>query len=83
MSSLSQQEQAEVMKVIERVEAEDRLRMQNQLVEMCFSDCANNFRMSTLDKNETKCLNFCTDKFLAFNGKVGQSYQEKQNEFAS
>jgi len=71
-----------MMKVIAKLEAEDRMRMQNQLVELCFGDCAGDMRKGSLTPAEVKCMNFCGDKFFLFNSKVGQTYQDKQADFA-
>nr|GEU28601.1 ribonuclease H-like domain-containing protein [Tanacetum cinerariifolium] len=51
----------------------ERLRMYNNLVERCFTDCADSFRRKTFDKQEESCVKRCAEKFLKHLMRVGLS----------
>ncbi|XP_010266687.1 PREDICTED: mitochondrial import inner membrane translocase subunit Tim9 isoform X1 [Nelumbo nucifera] len=52
------------------------LRMYNSLVERCFTDCVENFRRKSLDKQEETCVRRCAEKFLKHSMRVGMRFAE-------
>ena len=64
------------MSKLEDMQVKDTLRMINNMVEMCFSECVTTFRAKTLAAPEEKCINTCAEKFLKHSGRVGQRFGE-------
>ncbi|PHT72199.1 Mitochondrial import inner membrane translocase subunit Tim9, partial [Capsicum annuum] len=52
------------------------LRMYNNLVERCFTDCVDNFKRKTLDKQEETCVTRCAEKFMKHSMRVGLRFAE-------
>ncbi|GJY16067.1 mitochondrial import inner membrane translocase subunit TIM9 [Tanacetum coccineum] len=59
-----------------RTEEAKNLRMYNNLVERCFTDCVDSFRRKTLDKQEETCVKRCAEKFLKHSMRVGLRFAE-------
>ena len=64
------------MAKLEELQVKDTLRMINNMVELCFSECVTNFRQKTLASVEEKCVSTCAEKFLKHSGRVGQRFGE-------
>ena len=52
------------------------LRMYNNLVEKCFSECVNSFRRKSLEKDEERCVSKCCEKFLKHSARVSVRFAE-------
>ena len=61
---------------LEELQVKDTLRMINNMVELCFSECVTGFRSKALTGPEEKCVNTCAEKFLKHSGRVGQRFGE-------
>ena len=61
---------------LEELQVKDTLRMINNMVELCFSECVTGFRSKALTTPEEKCVNTCAEKFLKHSGRVGQRFGE-------
>jgi import inner membrane translocase subunit TIM9 len=80
MNALFQQpggenEQAAMQK-LQELQVKDTLRMINNMVELCFSECVSSFRQKALTSSEEKCVSTCAEKFLKHSGRVGQRFGE-------
>jgi import inner membrane translocase subunit TIM9 len=64
------------MAKLEDMQVKDTLRMINNMVELCFSECVTSFRQKALATPEEKCINTCAEKFLKHSGRVGQRFGE-------
>ena len=64
------------MSSLENMQVKDTLRMINNMVELCFSECVTSFRQKSLATYEEKCINTCAEKFLKHSGRVGQRFGE-------
>ena len=64
------------MQKLEELQVKDTLRMINNMVELCFSECVSGFRQKTLTSVEEKCVCTCAEKFLKHSGRVGQRFGE-------
>jgi import inner membrane translocase subunit TIM9 len=67
---------AAAMAKLEDMQVKDTLRMINNMVELCFSECVTSFRQKALATPEEKCINTCAEKFLKHSGRVGQRFGE-------
>ena len=67
---------AAAMQKLEELQVKDTLRMINNMVELCFSECVTGFRSKVLTGSEEKCVNTCAEKFLKHSGRVGQRFGE-------
>ena len=79
MSSLEQSDDAqrtEMLQKLEEMQLKDTLRMFNNLVERCFSECVHGFRAKALTATEDKCVHTCAQKYLKHSGRVGQRFGE-------
>ena len=61
---------------IEEMQVKDTLKMYNRLVSSCFGQCVTTFHGKRLDKEETKCVNTCVEKFMHMQKRVGQRFAE-------
>nr|GEU88645.1 mitochondrial import inner membrane translocase subunit TIM9 [Tanacetum cinerariifolium] len=73
---LPAEDQARMATMIDQLQVRDSLRMYNNLVERCFTDCVDSFRRKTLDKQEETCVKRCAEKFLKHSMRVGLSFKE-------
>ena len=67
---------AAALQKLEELQVKDTLRMINNMVELCFSECVSGFRSKALTTPEEKCVNTCAEKFLKHSGRVGQRFGE-------
>ena len=67
---------AAALQKLEEMQVKDTLRMINNMVELCFSECVSGFRQKTLTSVEEKCVCTCAEKFLKHSGRVGQRFGE-------
>ena len=67
---------AAALQKLEEMQVKDTLRMINNMVELCFSECVSGFRSKVLTSPEEKCVNTCAEKFLKHSGRVGQRFGE-------
>ena len=67
---------AAALSKLEELQVKDTLRMINNMVELCFSECVTGFRSKALSSPEEKCVNTCAEKFLKHSGRVGQRFGE-------
>ena len=72
----SDTEKMAAMQKLEELQVKDTLRMINNMVELCFSECVSGFRSKALTSPEEKCVNTCAEKFLKHSGRVGQRFGE-------
>ncbi len=72
----SDTEKMAAMQKLEELQVKDTLRMINNMVELCFSECVSGFRSKALTWPEEKCVNTCAEKFLKHSGRVGQRFGE-------
>ena len=72
----SDTEKMAAMQKLEELQVKDTLRMINNMVELCFSECVSGFRSKALTTPEEKCVNTCAEKFLKHSGRVGQRFGE-------
>nr|XP_043610781.1 mitochondrial import inner membrane translocase subunit Tim9 [Erigeron canadensis] len=70
------EDQARMTSMIEQLQIRDSLRMYNNLVERCFTDCVESFKRKTLDKQEETCVKRCAEKFLKHSMRVGLRFAE-------
>jgi len=64
------------MQKLDELQVKDTLRMINNMVELCFSECVCGFRSKALSAPEEKCISTCAEKFLKHSGRVGQRFGE-------
>ncbi|PWA35795.1 import inner membrane translocase subunit Tim9 [Artemisia annua] len=76
LGSLPAEDQARMATMIDQLQVRDSLRMYNNLVERCFTDCVDSFRRKTLDKQEESCVKRCAEKFLKHSMRVGLRFAE-------
>ncbi|PWA46230.1 import inner membrane translocase subunit Tim9 [Artemisia annua] len=76
LGSLPAEDQARMATMIDQLQVRDSLRMYNNLVERCFTDCVDSFRRKTLDKQEETCVKRCAEKFLKHSMRVGLRFAE-------
>lgn len=69
-------EQQAAKQKLEEMQVKDTLRMINNMVELCFSECVSGFKSKALTSPEEKCINTCAEKFLKHSGRVGQRFGE-------
>lgn len=50
----------------------------NKLVQRAFSKCVRDFRTSSLDKKESKCVNVVAEKYLRHSQRTGARFAEHQ-----
>ena len=67
---------AAALQKLEEMQVKDTLRMINNMVELCFTECVSGFRSKALTTPEEKCVNTCAEKFLKHSGRVGQRFGE-------
>ena len=67
---------AAALQKLDELQVKDTLRMINNMVELCFSECVTGFRSKALTTTEEKCVNTCAEKFLKHSGRVGQRFGE-------
>lgn len=72
----SEQEKQQALQKLEELQVKDTLRMINNMVELCFSECVSNFKSKALTTPEDKCVSTCAEKFLKHSGRVGQRFGE-------
>ena len=72
----SDAEKQAAMAKLEEMQMKDTLRMINNMVELCFSECVTAFRQKSLTTAEDKCVSTCAEKFLKHSGRVGQRFGE-------
>lgn len=61
---------------LQELQIRDTLRMINNMVDMCFSECVTNFRGKSLTETEDKCVSTCSEKFLKHQTRVGQRFHQ-------
>ncbi|KAF3666384.1 Mitochondrial import inner membrane translocase subunit Tim9 [Capsicum annuum] len=76
LNSLNQADQQRMAAMIDQLQIRDSLRMYNNLVERCFTDCVDNFKRKTLDKQEETCVTRCAEKFMKHSMRVGLRFAE-------
>ncbi|PHT37644.1 Mitochondrial import inner membrane translocase subunit Tim9 [Capsicum baccatum] len=76
LNSLNQADQQRMAAMIDQLQIRDSLRMYNNLVERCFTDCVDNFKRKTLDKQEETCVTRCAEKFMKLSMRVGLRFAE-------
>ncbi|CAH9079905.1 unnamed protein product [Cuscuta europaea] len=76
MDNLSEEDKTRMSVMIDQLQIRDSLRMYNNLVERCFTDCVETFRRKTLDKQEETCVRRCAEKFLKHSMRVGLRFAE-------
>ncbi|KAJ9543655.1 hypothetical protein OSB04_023362 [Centaurea solstitialis] len=76
LGNLPAEDQARMATMIDQLQVRDSLRMYNNLVERCFTDCVDTFRRKTLDKQEETCVRRCAEKFLKHSMRVGLRFAE-------
>ena len=67
---------AAAIQKLDELQVKDTLRMINNMVELCFSECVVGFRSKALTAPEEKCISTCAEKFLKHSGRVGQRFGE-------
>ncbi|VEU21533.1 DEKNAAC102628 [Brettanomyces naardenensis] len=80
MDQLNYKEQQEFTKIVEDKQLNDFMRLYTSLVDRCFNDCVNNFTSDKLTDREETCLNKCAEKFLKHSERVGQRFQEQNQQ---
>lgn len=80
MDQLNYKEQQQFTKIVEDKQMNDFMRLYTSLVDRCFNDCVNNFTSDTLTSQEEGCLNKCAAKFLKHSERVGQRFQEQNQQ---
>ncbi|KAL6768637.1 Mitochondrial import inner membrane translocase subunit Tim9 [Auxenochlorella protothecoides] len=75
-SGFSEGQQQELLQAIETMQTRDSMRMYNNLVEKCFTDCVDSFRRKDLDATEEKCVQKCCEKFMKHSARVGMRFGE-------
>nr|Q9XGX8.1 RecName: Full=Mitochondrial import inner membrane translocase subunit Tim9 [Mesembryanthemum crystallinum]AAD40018.1 small zinc finger-like protein [Mesembryanthemum crystallinum] len=76
LDNLPEEDKLKMASMIEQLQIRDSLRMYNNLVERCFTDCVDSFRRKTLDKQEETCVKRCAEKFLKHSMRVGLRFAE-------
>mmetsp|Transcript_29805 Transcript_29805/g.77122 ORF Transcript_29805/g.77122 Transcript_29805/m.77122 type:complete len:97 (+) Transcript_29805:75-365(+) len=72
----SEAEKQAALQKLDELQVKDTLRMINNMVELCFSECVCGFRSKALTTPEEKCVSTCAEKFLKHSGRVGQRFGE-------
>lgn len=75
---MSPQDQGMFMKKVEEMQLKDVIRLYNELVERCFSECVTSMRSKSLTGAESGCIDRCSEKFMKYQTRVGQRFQENQ-----
>ncbi|KNB41444.1 hypothetical protein JH06_5165 [Blastocystis sp. subtype 4] len=75
---MSAADQAAIDKRLTFMEVKDMAVTANKVVEMCFRDCAKNFRSKELDKKESDCIRNCAGKYMELTNRIYRRYQEIQ-----
>ncbi|CAI9111721.1 OLC1v1012012C1 [Oldenlandia corymbosa var. corymbosa] len=76
LDNLPEEDKLRMNTMIEQLQIRDSLRMYNNLVERCFTDCIDNFRRKNLDKQEETCVRRCAEKWLKHSMRVGLRFAE-------
>ncbi|CAL6283692.1 unnamed protein product [Bathycoccus prasinos] len=76
LNSLPEEDKTKMVAMIETMQTRDSLRMYNNLVEKCFSECVNSFRRKSLEKDEERCVSKCCEKFLKHSARVSVRFAE-------
>ncbi|CAN6356613.1 unnamed protein product, partial [Urochloa humidicola] len=76
LDGLPEEDKMRMAAMIDQLQIRDSLRMYNNLVERCFTDCVDTFRRKTLDKQEESCVRRCAEKFLKHSMRVGMRFAE-------
>ncbi|CAN4116088.1 unnamed protein product [Withania somnifera] len=76
LNSLAEADQQRMAAMVDQLQIRDSLRMYNSLVERCFTDCVDNFKRKTLDKQEETCVMRCAEKFMKHSMRVGLRFAE-------
>lgn len=76
LAMLPEEDKNKMVAMIETMQTRDSLRMYNNLVEKCFSECVNSFRRKSLEKDEERCVSKCCEKFLKHSARVSVRFAE-------
>ncbi|RAL52362.1 hypothetical protein DM860_007220 [Cuscuta australis] len=76
LDNLPEEDKARMSTMMNVLQIRDSLRMYNNLVERCFTDCVDTFRRKTLDKQEETCVRRCSEKFMKHSMRVGLRFAE-------
>ncbi|VFQ71308.1 unnamed protein product [Cuscuta campestris] len=76
LDNLPEEDKARMSTMMNVLQIRDSLRMYNNLVERCFTDCVDTFRRKTLDKQEETCVRRCAEKFMKHSMRVGLRFAE-------
>ena len=63
---------------IEEMQMKVTVRMYNELVSRCYTECVTGFRAKKMSDKETRCVDRCAEKFMKYSQRVGQRFQEHQ-----
>ncbi|KAK2744813.1 protein transporter tim9 [Myotisia sp. PD_48] len=77
MDSLTQSEQQELAKRIERNQLKEVMNAYSNIVQRCFEDCIFDFTTKSMTPRETGCVNRCFDKFIKASERVAIRFQEQ------
>ncbi|KAI7868866.1 chaperone [Spinellus fusiger] len=76
-------EQAEISALMEQKQTGDFIRLYNNLVQHCFSHCANDFTTRSITRKEELCAHTCADKFLRHSERLTARFAEHQSTMSS
>mmetsp|Transcript_20940 Transcript_20940/g.55863 ORF Transcript_20940/g.55863 Transcript_20940/m.55863 type:complete len:92 (-) Transcript_20940:77-352(-) len=82
MEGLNDREKHAVLAQLTEMQMQESMNTYNNLVERCFNECVVSFRSKTIDQQENECVRRCVSKFMSFSARVGQRFQEKQQQMA-
>lgn len=57
----------------------DFLQLYNQITQVCFEQCVDNFNRRSLEEDEVKCVEDCASKFIKYNNKLMSNFVKTQN----
>ncbi|KAJ8601582.1 hypothetical protein CTAYLR_005241 [Chrysophaeum taylorii] len=78
LANIPEHQKPEMMRSLETMQMRDSLRMYNNLVEICFTDCVRSFRSKAMDSKEEACVANCAEKYIKMTQRVGYRFAEHQ-----
>lgn len=76
VAELPEEHKQAFLAALEHMQVKDSLRLYNGIVELCFTDCVDDFRSKNLAASEEKCVQTCCQKYLNLSARVGIRFQE-------
>lgn len=65
------------MRYLEKQQAKEAMRVVGRVMNICFTDCANDFTSSMLSSAEEQCIGTCTQKFMKYSLRMNAKFQQE------